>query len=334
MRTSALHAATRTRVMRAHFARTAAALLGIAVTGIALHACSDTSSNTAPAAPSADRSVAPGVHLRYGAPRRVGNGGARTYVVLDEKHNSQPLEIGVALDDRAMDGLPAPMAAMAMASMPKGAAAAGPHDHSGSTIYDLELPERHGTPYRFVELDWNPGGHEPAGVYDVPHFDFHFYTIGREQRDAIDPAILGDSAYLARSGNLPPASEQAPLYVPLGAPGVPLSAVPHMGVHWADLRSQELQGMFGHPEAYRPFTTTFLHGSWDGAFIFDEPMITRAFIMARKGARELAQRDTVMPLQGAAHVRTPGMYPSAYRVTYDAQAKEYHIALTALTRKY
>ena len=90
--------------------------------------------------------------------------------------------------------------------------------------------------------------------------------------------------------------------------------------------------MFGHPEAYRPFTTTYLRGSWDGQFIFDEPMVTRAFILGRKSAASAAQQDSVIPLQVAARPAA-GLAPGAYHVTYDAQAKEYRIALTQLVRK-
>jgi len=104
-----------------------------------------------------------------------------------------------------------------------------------------------------------------------------------------------------------------------------------MGVHWADLRAPELQGMFGHPENAKLFTTTFLHGTWDGRFIFDEPMVTRAFIMGRKAATSPASRDSVMALSTAQKYPTAAYRPDAYRVTYDAQAKEYHIALTQLT---
>jgi hypothetical protein len=326
-----MHSTSKLATVRARSRATVVALATLAAGALTLYACGDRANDTASSAPtiaSADLALAPGVHVQYGEPVRVGDGRARTYVVLDEKTGRTPLEIGVALDERALDGLPAPMPTnMIMAKSD-----AGPHDHSGSTIFNLQLPQRHGTPYQFVELDWNPGGHEPAGVYDVPHFDFHFYTITREQRDAIDPVQLGDSAYLAKSGALPPQNQAAPNYIPLGAPGAPLSAVPHMGVHWADLRSQELQGMFGHPELDRPFTTTFLHGSWDGQFIFDEPMITRAFILGRKTVPELAQRDTVMPLARPAAARIAGLYPSAYRVTWDAQDREYHIALTALAK--
>ena len=143
------------------------------------------------------------------------------------------------------------------------------------------MPASNATPYRFVELDWNPGGHEPAGVYDTPHFDFHFYTVDAAVRDAIDPKALGQQAFLAKSAALPPEAER-PTFVALAPPGAPVAAVPRMGVHWIDPRTPELQGLFGRPEAFRPFTTTFIHGSWDGRFIFDEPMITRAFILARR----------------------------------------------------
>src|SRR5687768_12247168 len=107
----------------------------------------------------------------YGAPVAVGQGRARTYVVTQ---NGVPLEIGVALDERALATLPAP--------------GTGHHGaHGEMHEYILQLPRQHGTPFKFVELDWNPGGHEPPGVYDTPHFDFHFYTIAKSERDAIDP---------------------------------------------------------------------------------------------------------------------------------------------------
>ena len=281
----------------------------VAATTLTLQACAEN-------AAAAD----PGPRRQYGAPVRVGNGNARTYVVLDERAGGAPVEIGVALDEAALEGLPA-------------APAGGAHDHSGSKMYDLQLPARHGTPYRFVQLDWNPGGHEPPGVYDTPHFDFHFYTITQSERDAIDPAVVGEAEFTARGNRLPPEAERAETYVPLSPPGGPLVMVPRMGVHWATVHAPELQGLMGRPEAARPFTTTFLRGSWDGRVTFDEPMVTRAFILGRKTAAAAAQRDSVMPLTAAPRVRAAGHYPTAYRVAYDARAREYRIALTGLARR-
>jgi hypothetical protein len=261
---------------------------------------------------------------QYGAPIAIGRGQARTYVALDPRTGA-PVEAGVALDEGALDGLPAPMK-MRTASNDA-------HEHVDSHVFDLPMPASNATPYRFVELDWNPGGHEPAGVYDTPHFDFHFYTVDAAVRDAIDPKALGEKAFLAKSAALPPEAERAPTFVALAPPGAPVAAVPRMGVHWIDPRTPELQGLFGRPEAFRPFTTTFIHGSWDGRFIFDEPMITRAFILSRKAAPAPAQRDTLIPLPTAERFVPAGYYPAAYRVLYDAEAREYRVALTQLAKR-
>ena len=302
-----------------------AAAVAASLTIAALTACSESAAATRPGAPDASAAGdGPGVHRQYGTPVAVGNGRARTYVVLDQRSGGRPLEVGVALDEAALEGLPTPSAA-----------AHGGDAHAGMTVYDLELPARHGTPYQFVQLDWNPGGHEPPGVYDVPHFDFHFYTISKAERDAIDPAVIGQAQYAARANRLPPEAERADSYVPLGPPDAPPAAVavPRMGVHWGSLHAPELQGLFGRPEAARPFTTTFLRGSWDGRVHFDEPMVTRAFILGRKAATAPAQRDSVMPLPAAQRYLPAGAHPTAYRVAYDAQAREYRIALTQLTRR-
>jgi hypothetical protein len=302
----------------------ASSALALALVLAACGAPEGTSTETSAPAATLDRAGfdQPGAHRQYGRPVKVGNGTVRTYVVVDQRNDGVPLELGVALSEDAMEGLPAPS--------PNPGGGGDGHEHVDMHVYDLAMPARNPTPYRFVELDWNPAGHEPPGIYDVPHFDFHFYTVTPDVRNAIDPATLGEAQFIAKSGHLPPEAERSPFYVALAAPGQPIMAVPRMGTHWIDVRSPELQGVFGHPENFQPFSTTFIHGSWDGDFIFDEPMITRAFIMGRKAATAPAQVDSVMPLAAAQQYRTDGYYPSAYRVTYDAQSKEYRIALTQL----
>lgn len=260
----------------------------------------------APTAPSADRAGAlapdragydmPGIHRQYGTPQKLGNGMARTYVVLNATAGQAPVELGIALDAQALEGLPT-----------------DGDEHS----FLLQLPEKSPAPYRFVELGWNPQGHEPAGVYTVPHFDFHFYTISVAERDAIGPS---DPEFAAKANNLPSGAHVPPFYI---VPGPPAAvAVPQMGVHWSDVRSPELQGLLGHPQAYQPFTKTFIYGSWAGRFTFYEPMITRAYL--------LTQPDVTTPIPVPALYPHPGSYPTAYRVSYDAQAKEYLVALTGL----
>ena len=240
--------------------------------------------------------------MQYGPAVKVGNGIARTYVVRDPKLNI-PVEMGVALSEGAMDGLPGkdPHAAHK--------AAASAHEHVDNHVYLLSLPKAGVAPYQFVELDWNPGGHEPPGIYDQPHFDFHFYTISPEERAAIVPS---DPDFQKKADMLPAEAQRPEFYAMAAPPGAPAPGVPLMGVHWVDVRSPELQGMMGKPELYKPFTTTFIYGSWAGRFTFVEPMITRAYIMSKKTATDAAMQNELIPVP---------------------TAKEYRIAITQLQMK-
>jgi hypothetical protein len=236
-----------------------------------------------------------GLHRQYGPPAQVGRGLARTYVVLDARDGQRAVELGVALDEGAMRGLPA---------------------DEGMYMYDLRLPARSPAPYQFVQLDWNARGHPPMGVYTEPHFDFHFYVISKAERDAIVPT---DPAFAAKGNHLPPEAYRPAFHAPLAPPGgAPAdAAVPMMGVHWFDVRSPEFNG--------GSFARTFIYGSWDGQVTFYEPMITRAYLLSRP--------DAVDPIAVAPQVRQRGRYPTAYRVSYDAQSREYRVALSGLVAR-
>lgn len=302
------------------FIRTAPAVVALAALH-ALTACNQ-EPTAAPAGPSAVVSQSNESSVSYGPSVAVGNGSARTYVLFDQKQKGRAIELGVALTADAMDGLPAPM------DMPP--TSSDGHEHVDSHEYLLALPEHHGTAFKFLELDWNPQGHEVQGIYTVPHFDFHFYTITKGERDLILPS---DPTFQQKADNLPPAALVPQFYSTLTPPGVPTPAVPKMGVHWIDVRSPEIQALLGNPDAAKPFTTTFLFGSWDGRFVFAEPMVTRAFIMGRRTAATDAQRDSVMALPAGAKASPGGFMPGAYRVSWNAEANEYRIALTQLTSK-
>jgi hypothetical protein len=260
-----------------------------------------------------------GAHRQYGAAQRVGNGTVRTYIVTDQKNAGRPLEVGVALSEQALEGLPAPVESTdPMANM---------------HMYTLELPARNPTQYKFVQFDWNPKGHEPDSVYTYAHFDFHFYTVPVEVRNSILPS---DPQYAAKAANYPAPEYRAPFYLDAAtAANAPAAAVtiPMMGLHWLDVRSPELQKLTGNPAGYRQFTKTFIYGTWDGQFIFDEPMITRAYILEKKTATDPSVVDELVPVPTAQKYSPAGFYPSAYRITWDAQQKEYRIALTQLSWK-
>jgi uncharacterized protein len=284
-----------------------------------LAACDEPSPATGPAAggttAAADARAEP-VIRHYGTPVRLGDGTARTYVLVTAADRGTPLEVGVALSEGAMEGLPA---------------ATGMPGHESMVVNLLAMPELNPTPYRFVELDWNPAGHEPAAIYGVPHFDFHFYTVSRETRASIVPT---DPRFAEAAASFPAPEFRPPFYFDAAtATGAPAWAVtvPQMGLHWFDARSPELQAALGNPGGYQPFTRTFIKGTWDGRFIFDEPMITRAWLMTKRISSREAAADEIIPVSTAEHYAPAGYYPQAYRVAYDPQAREFLIGLTRLT---
>ena len=171
------------------------------------------------------------------------------------------------------------------------------------TEYVLVLPKNKGKNfYTHVLLDWNPQGHEPEFAYGLPHFDVHFYIIPNEDRLAIGP---NDNIQF---DNLPGA-----IYVPF-AYGRGPGGVPQMGVHWVDFLAPEFNG--------GTFTKTFIWGSYDGKFIFWEPMITRAYLLTHPNSiTDIRQPDAY---------QSDGYYATQYKVSYSVSPKEYTVALMNL----
>jgi hypothetical protein len=226
---------------------------------------------------------------------KLGNGTVHAYLTMD---GDQPMELGVAISKATM------------ASLPEGH---GVDNHvPGRSFFPnlLPLPKENPTPFRMVELDWNPMGHEPDGVYTKPHFDFHFYTIDRAEWDQITP----ENPEFQRKGLQVPSAEYVPAGYIMPAPMV----VPKMGLHWVNPMSPELsQG--------KPFGATFIYGSWDGKFIFAEPMITKQFI------EETTDFTADVPM--AVKYAVAGYHPSKYRVRFDEASQEYRIAITGFIKK-
>lgn len=156
--------------------------------------------------------------------------------------------------------------------------------------------------YTHATLDWNPEGHEPPGLYDKPHFDIHFYIISKEDRMAIGP---NDTVEFAK--------EIDAKYVPasyLHTQG----GVPQMGAHWVDTLSGEFTG--------KAFDKTFILGSYDGEFIFWEPMVTLDYF--------LSEPYDVVPLRQPQAFQRDGWYPTKYKVSYSSAEEVYTVALTNL----
>jgi hypothetical protein len=243
--------------------------------------------------------------LVYSTPQPLGNGTVRTYVTLDA--SNKPTSIGVALSEAALSGLPAepkqgtPFGAMLTLPLPAQAKVSG-LDH--------------------VELQWNPQGHEPEHVYTHPHFDFHFYSVTSKEVMAIMPDAPGFAEKAARvpDAKFAPAGYVAGHLLMKVSPAE--ATMPMMGLHWIDPKAGELNGQH--------FTATFIAGSYDGRFIFLEPMITKAFIESAKTA---PSGVIALPVKQPTSFERPMYYPGQYSITWNAEANEYRVSLDGLVLK-
>ena len=229
----------------------------------------------------------------------LGQGQARTFVTLDD--NGKPEAIGISLSAAALSGLPADTTAMTI-PFP---------DAAQSTVFD------------HLMLDWNPQGHEPPGVYDVPHFDFHFYLVPEAQVSAIAPGqcTTADNSMIPNPPGMVPvtcdefATGMKPLAASIAPPDYQLvpALVPEMGNHLMDMTAPEFNGT--------PFTYTWIYGVWDGTITFFEPMITQAFLQSQPNISQPIKMPQDMP--------KAGWYPTEFDIHYLADSDSLVISLEA-----
>ena len=89
-----------------------------------------------------------------------GHGHARSWITLT--HDGVPVEIGVEITGDAINTLGSHPDAI---------------ENHHTTVLPLHQKAIAATAFEHIGINWNPGGHPPAGVFTVPHFDFHFYMI-------------------------------------------------------------------------------------------------------------------------------------------------------------
>lgn len=211
----------------------------------------------------------------YGPAKQMSNGVIRSMVVM--KHNGTPESIGVRVSEKVLQGLP-----------------------NEELNITLQLPNKtKGLAFDHIDFGWNPHGHEPLGIYGLPHFDIHFYMISKDYQNNILDGKLAEI--------LPPSEFWPDTYFP--TPGF----VPAMGKHW-------LSGLAHELKPGGTFSQTFIYGSYNGEFQFYEPMITLAYLN-KKGSEQMA-----IP-QPQAFQKTGFYYPTTYSINYDAVKKEFLITL-------
>ncbi len=225
-------------------------------------------------------------HVLRGPIVKMGDGGVRSFFTIGP--TGVPLKLGFEVDDAALNNLPT-----------------DPMDYAHS-MFLLSIPQKAKdmTAFDHLVVSWNVHGHEPDHVYDLPHFDFHFYKMNVAMQTGIPPYTQYTASHF---DNLPPAGYMPESY--FATPG----GVPQMGKHWVDLSSPEFNGS--------AFTKSFIFGSYDGATTFYEPMITRALLQSG------AASSTAIP-QPKYFAPDDNYYPTKYEISWDAKKKIHTVALT------
>ena len=220
-----------------------------------------------------------------GKPVSIGQGTAHT--VVRTGADGAVAAIGIVFTESALEGLPAAK---------PGAEPRFP--------YLLSMPTKGPkTVVDHVVIDWEVMGHPPPQVYDVPHFDFHFYLVRRSEVSKVrfkGPKDSGDPA------QQPPADQMPPGYVL--PPG---TAVSGMGVHAINPAAPEFQK--------QPFTATFIYGYYNKRLTFLEPMASLEFLKSKPSFSAAAPRP--------ARYAKGGAYPSSYSIGYDGERKVYEVTL-------
>lgn len=216
----------------------------------------------------------------YGPAQPIGGGVMQAMVTMT--HAGEPVAVGVRISEKGLTKLP--------------------QEHFE---YTLRMPNKAAMlPFDHIDVGWGPEGHEPPGIYDLPHFDIHFYMISQEEKmNILDPE---------KAEILPPREYWPKHYFP--TPGY----VPRMGKHWLNELTPELRG--------ETFTHTFIYGSYDGEFIFYEPMITLDYLLQQNS-------EEFEIFQPAAFQRTGLYYPTRYSIRYDEKKKEYLIVLDGMVKR-
>jgi hypothetical protein len=248
----------------------------------------------------------------------LGNGEVASFADLRE--DGAPSAIGIMISAEALAGLP---------SEPSDRHHCFDHDGDGVTAsaaqctqsheFAIPLPDavnrRGDIPFKWVLLNWNAHGHAPAGVYDVPHFDVHFYVVPIADVFAIRDGPCGtervncDDFAMAK---LPlPAGLMHPDFSDVDA------VTPAMGNHLIDLGGPEFQG--------EPFTRSWIYGVYGGRVTFYEEMVALAYLQSRP--------DTCAPIKSPPAVAVGGYYPTQWCVHYDATANAYLVSMEGFTHR-
>src|SRR5215475_12992008 len=243
-----------------------------------------------------------------GEQKNIGKGTVHTWLKVDAK-TQEPRSLGVTLTESALTGLPGDNDAAQAGSQRLRLMDGGPNH---TYEYELKFPAEAGeTAFNHMGFNWNPEGHGPRGVFTKAHFDVHFYMATTEYRHAIMVDLQDADPVHLKTSNLEPPAQ----FLPPDYKLAPNTAEPRMGSHYADVTSTQLKP--GN------FSNIFLIGAHGGNILFWEPMLTKEYFESKPNFTGKLKLPEAYPVSG--------YYPTSYSVVYDANRKEFNIALDGLT---
>lgn len=248
----------------------------------------------------------------------VGDGQAHAYT---EQATGMLSAIGVRFDASALENLPETPADWPPEGVPEGT--------PFSVENTLSLPNGNTGRFEYATMDWNPGGHEPEGLYTHPHFDFHFYMLKEDEVAAIPPGV---ASYEVPPDLMPAQTQYASDVDPNAVRGV----VPGMGEHLVSMPASvpATPGEDGW--------SVYIWGAYDpdgdgvGQLTFMEPMITVAFLEALRGDGSADASATPIQIPMPSRFLKGGAYPTEMDVRYHAHDDTFTVSLEsfALYRGY
>ncbi len=238
----------------------------------------------------------------------LGRGTATSYGELDSQ--GMPTAIGVAFSATALEGLPTDSDNHHCAERGReGSAAKCQHTFEHAIPLPDAFARRADIPFKWVLLNWNPVGHIPPGIYDVPHFDVHFEMVPIAEVFAIEagpcgPEFVRCDQYQIGKKPLPPN------YVHVDFRDVD-AVVPAMGNHLVDFSGPEFNG--------QPFARSWIYGVYDGKVIFYEEMVTRAHLLSKPNACTTIKSPAAVPVAG--------FYPTVSCIRNNPASGEYTVSM-------
>lgn len=203
----------------------------------------------------------------YGGSGEMGQGSFTTYTQFD---GNKPLTMGVLAPAKTFKDLPTNPPNEGLYCADKNQDGTTDREMECSGGYERQITMGHKAtqnkefPFTYSLINWNPTGHVPPHVYNVPHFDIHFYMdFTNAERLAIRPGtcdILVNCEDVEKLKAIPDAK-----YLPAGY--TIQAPEPAMGNHMIDAEGHEWH-------QNDSFTHSFIYGVSDKEIIYYEPMVT------------------------------------------------------------